>query len=251
MRIKDLTAQDTVNSSDAFAIDTGTVNRKVLWSTIKQLLFGSSVSVQGNVHLYNDSGGCGVYSHFNGSSAATAGIAETSNGTMTATGALRAGNFQTYGYEGSTYRTPTTSGSTDGMKVAYFYCNDGNTLGVRGQWGTTGNTWATKLFTASSSDKRLKKNIKLSKVNALEAIRKIKVRAFDWKSGGHWPVGMIADELETVDPLLVIGGGTDSEGNEVYKAVDTFYLEGYLVKAVQELAAENEALKKRLEKLEG
>ena len=79
--------------------------------------------------------------------------------------------------------------------------------------------------------------------NALETLNKIELRSFDWKdSGDHQKIGVIADELEKIDPHFVLkgtGGYIDSkDGKEQeinVKCVDTFYLDGYYTKAFQEL----------------
>ena len=95
----------------------------------------------------------------------------------------------------------------------------------------------------ASSDIRLKDNIKDSEVTAMDLIKKIKVRQFDWNDNSqngylmstHQDIGFIADELEELDERLSIGGGMDVDGEMNIKTVDTFYLLGYVVKAVQEI----------------
>ena len=100
----------------------------------------------------------------------------------------------------------------------------------------------------ASSDVRLKENIKNTTIEALPIINKIQMREFDWiepkEKYKHQPIGMIADEIENIDPYLTFGGGYTPEGTINVKAVDTFYLMGYLVKAIQELSAEVNMLKK-------
>ena len=110
----------------------------------------------------------------------------------------------------------------------------------------------------SSSDIRLKDNVKDSNINALEFINKIKIRQFDWKESGkgHQDIGFIADELEELDSNLSVGGGTDiseykNENGKCIKkeimnvkCVNTFYLQGYEVKAIQELSSKVDALEK-------
>ena len=55
------------------------------------------------------------------------------------------------------------------------------------------------------SDKKVKKNIKASKLNALEIIKKIKHKEYEWKNGNKEKVqvGYIAQELEKIDSNLV------------------------------------------------
>lgn len=88
------------------------------------------------------------------------------------------------------------------------------------------------------SDIRLKNNIKNCEIDsALNIINKIKLHSFDWiYSKEHQKIGFIADELEEIDPKLLLGGDTEEDGTVNYKSVDTFYLLGYLTKAVQELS---------------
>lgn len=55
------------------------------------------------------------------------------------------------------------------------------------------------------SDKKVKKNIKTSKLNALEVIKKINHKEYEWKNGKREKVqvGYIAQELEKIDNNLV------------------------------------------------
>lgn len=104
----------------------------------------------------------------------------------------------------------------------------------------------TTLFQKSSaSDIRLKSHIKSTSQTALPLINSIQLRDFTWKgSGKHQPIGFIADELEKLDPGLTYGGG------ETNKCVDSFYLQGYEVKAIQELSEENTHLREIILSLE-
>lgn len=110
---------------------------------------------------------------------------------------------------------------------------------------------STGTLAISSSDVRLKENIKPTKVNALDLIEKIDLHEFDWKPEGregspHWKIGMIADELEKLDKNLVFGGGENEDGSMNVKGIDTLCLLSYLVGAVQEQAKEIEELKQKL-----
>lgn len=99
-----------------------------------------------------------------------------------------------------------------------------------------------------SSDIRLKKNLGEVEVeDALSLIEKIKLHSFDWKSdGSHCKIGFIADELEQLDDRFSYGGGEDENGKPTYKSIDTLYMLGYTVKAIQELSEENKLLKKEI-----
>ena len=101
----------------------------------------------------------------------------------------------------------------------------------------------------NSSDIRLKKDIKDSNVNGLQLINKIQLREFVWKDSKEYQkIGFIADELEKIDPHLSIGKDPyDKDGNPIYKSVDTFYLQGFEVKAIQELSQQNNELRKEID----
>ena len=93
--------------------------------------------------------------------------------------------------------------------------------------------------TGTTSDIRLKDNINAVEVmDALSVINSIKLHSFDWKGNGeHQRIGFIADELEQLDPKFAVGGGMTEDGEINAKVVDTFYLIGYIVKALQEMSA--------------
>jgi uncharacterized repeat protein (TIGR02543 family) len=102
---------------------------------------------------------------------------------------------------------------------------------------TTNNYY---LQAAASSDVLLKDNIEESKFNALEVIDRIPIRQFDWKdSGKHWDVGMVAQEVEKIDENFIEYPRTYGENGqmEAPATINSFYLVGYLTKAVQELHA--------------
>ena len=111
-----------------------------------------------------------------------------------------------------------------------------------------GSAWNTYTITVASSDKRLKENVKDAEVaKAMDLVSQIKMRSFDWKDDKkHQKIGFIADELEELDPNLAVGGGEDENGNMNVKAVDTFYLLGYLVKALQEANDRIKVLERRI-----
>ncbi len=130
--------------------------------------------------------------------------------------------------------------------VVYTGCTDYTASDAFWAYSKDGNIYTNATVTAnvvSPSDKRLKKNIHDTEVqSALEVIELIPMRSFDWKkTDRHQKIGFIADELEQIDERMIQTGGNG------YKAVDSFYLVGYLTKAIQELSAEVTALKARLE----
>lgn len=111
--------------------------------------------------------------------------------------------------------------------------------------------------TGTTSDIRLKKDIQDTEIiDALSIINSIKVRSFNWKeTNEHQKIGFVADELEKIDPKLAYGGGYTEDGGINTKVVDNFYLQGYVIKAIQELSnqvsllvQENQLLKQKINK---
>ena len=124
-------------------------------------------------------------------------------------------------------------------------------LAVTGRWRANSGS-SVKNLIVSSSDIRLKQNIKESTVSGLELINKIPLYEFDWKEGSkaHQKLGFVADYLEKIDPNLSVGDkAQDEDGNPIYKSVNTFYLQGYEVKAIQELSKQNDELKEEIKLL--
>ena len=155
---------------------------------------------------------------------------------------------------GSTGRRVIITNATANTMIDEIYGTNGNAIGVKSQWG--GSSWVSKSVSTSSSDVRLKTNISDTKINGLELVNKIRVRQFDWidkeysDGEGFQKIGFVADELEELDDKLAIGGGYLEDGTMNVKSVDTFYLIGYLTKAIQELSDENKELKSRIDRLE-
>lgn len=178
----------------------------------------------------------------------------TFSGTSTFTGALKAGSFTFRDYSETdnnniVYRRPVASAGSDKARVAILQGTSNNKIVIKAQYNSTNFTNAT--FTASSSDIRLKEDIKDSSVNALSKIMKMQIREFNWKQTGmHQELGCVADELELIDPLLTVGGGYDDDGTMNIKSIDTLLLSEYAIKGIQELYKQYKKQQKRIEYLE-
>lgn len=178
----------------------------------------------------------------------------TFSGTSTFTGALKAGSFTFRDYSETdnnniVYRRPIASAGSDKTRVAVLQGTSNNKIVIKAQYNSTNFTNAT--FTASSSDIRLKEDIKDSSVKALSKIMQMQIREFNWKQTGvHQELGCIADELELIDPLLTVGGGYDNDGTMNIKSIDTLLLSEYAIKGIQELYRQNKQQQKRIEYLE-
>ena len=99
------------------------------------------------------------------------------------------------------------------------------------------------------SDRHLKENIVDCKHKALDYIQQFRFKEYDWRKQedrpqqAHTKIGLIAQEVQAVDPTLVYeNGGTLN--------LDNLRLTNIALKAIQELALENKTLTHRLENLE-
>lgn len=164
--------------------------------------------------------------------------------------------FKDYGVEDSgqdTRRRPVASVTNATNRVAHLSSSVESgkaALAISAQWGST-NYSLRKLYNDSASDVRLKKNFEDCEVNALDAVCKMPVCSFDWKENGvHQPLGLVADDLEKIDPLLALGGGYNEDGSINVKQIDRLLLTEYAIKAIQELSAKVDEQEKRIKELE-
>ena len=176
----------------------------------------------------------------------------TTSGTLSVSGdtglkgdAYVAGNFSFRDYKEeeantSTRRRPVSSASAVLNRVAYLSSatrSNKAALTVSAQWGSSNYTTNT-LYNDSASDIRLKENVLDCEINALDAVCKMPVCSFDWKETGvHQPLGLVADDIEKIDPLLALGGGENEDGSMNVKQIDRLLLTEYAIKAIQELSA--------------
>ena len=99
------------------------------------------------------------------------------------------------------------------------------------------------------SDRRLKENIVECKHKALDYIQQFQFKEYDWKKQedrprqAHTKIGLIAQEVQAVDPTLVYENGDTLN-------LDNLRLTNIALKAIQELALENQKITHRLENLE-
>ena len=93
----------------------------------------------------------------------------------------------------------------------------------------------------SSSDKRLKKNIKTVE-SALDKVIALRGVSFNWEEGGAKSIGLIAQESEKVIPEIVL---QDENG---YLGIKYNNLIGVLVEAIKEQQEQINTLKKLIEK---
>lgn len=91
----------------------------------------------------------------------------------------------------------------------------------------------------NQSDVRLKNNIESTDICGLDIINALECKKFDWiESGEHQKIGLIAQQVEEVEPTLV-----DINTVDGHYSLKTVELVPYLIKAVQELSAQVKELK--------
>lgn len=100
------------------------------------------------------------------------------------------------------------------------------------------------------SDYRLKED--LQDYNALDIINQLKTYDFKWKESGVRDYGVIAHEMQEILPNYVTRekDAINKDGSIQAQSVDYSKIVPILVKAIQELKAENDLLKSRIETLE-
>lgn len=95
------------------------------------------------------------------------------------------------------------------------------------------------------SDRRLKENIVDCKHKALDYIRQFQFKEYDWKKQedrpqqAHTKIGLIAQEVQAVDPTLVYENGDTLN-------LDNLRLTNIALKAIQELSQRIETLERKL-----
>lgn len=92
------------------------------------------------------------------------------------------------------------------------------------------------------SDRRLKRDIVDTDVNAIDRINQLRMVAFDFiKTGKHEEIGLIAQEVEAILPSAV---SKNPEKEDDYLHIDYVAIVPYLIKAIQELNQKIEKLEK-------
>ena len=150
----------------------------------------------------------------------------------------------------------TGKGSIDGSSTATIgYWNSSVSLDFGGSGNDIYYSYNGKAYSlwtcvnAHFSDRRLKENIVECKHKALDYIQQFQFKEYDWKKQedrpqqAHTKIGLIAQEVQKVDPTLVYENGDTLN-------LDNLRLTNIALKAIQELALENQKLTHRLENLE-
>ena len=108
-------------------------------------------------------------------------------------------------------------------------------------WNQVGDG-SVKYHIDMASDKRLKENIVDSNIVALDKIKQLKMKSFDFISTGkHEEVGLIAQEVEAVLPSVI---SKNPEKADDYLHIDYVAIVPYLIKSIQELNQKIEEMEK-------
>ena len=143
-------------------------------------------------------------------------------------------------------KTTATIGFWDSNNVSLDFGGPGNDIYYTYN-GTAYSLWA--IIKQTFSDRRLKENIVDCKHKALDYIQQFQFKEYDWKKQddrsrqAHTKIGLIAQEVQAVDPTLVYENGDTLN-------LDNLRLTSIALKAIQELDLENRKLTQRLENLE-
>ena len=143
-------------------------------------------------------------------------------------------------------KTTGTIGLWNSDNVSLSFGGSGNDI-YYSYNGTAYSLWS--VVNQHFSDRRLKENIVECKHKALDYIKQFQFKEYDWKKQddrprqAHTKIGLIAQEVQAVDSTLVYKNGDTLN-------LDNLRLTNIALKAIQELALENQKLTHRLENLE-
>ena len=134
----------------------------------------------------------------------------------------------------------------------HIYTHDQDIYGQGAGSSTTKVMWWSQINRVKSaiSDKRLKTNVKPTKVKAVDLLNKIEIVEFNWKKDNKFEkIGAIAQQVQSVEESLVVYDMDDKQTYNDYLRINYYDTIPYLIKAVQELSEENNKLKNKLEEL--
>ena len=143
-------------------------------------------------------------------------------------------------------QTTATIGLWNSENVSLDFGGSGNDI-YYSYNGTAYSLWS--VVKQHFSDRRLKENIVDCNHKALDYIQQLQFKEYDWKKQedrpqqAHTKIGLIAQEVQEIDPTLVYENGDTLN-------LDNLRLTNIALKAIQELALENKTLTHRLENLE-
>lgn len=134
----------------------------------------------------------------------------------------------------------------------HIYTHDQDIYGQGAGSSTTKVMWWSQINRVKSaiSDKRLKTNVKPTKVKAVDLLNKIEIVEFNWKKDNKFEkIGAIAQQVQSVEASLVVHDMDDKQTYNDYLRINYYDTIPYLIKAVQELSQQNNELKNKLEEI--
>ena len=151
-----------------------------------------------------------------------------------------AASFHNDGNNADRYGIRVLAGTDNGSGVNYHYSAMDGDGDLEGALRVSSGTFA--LY--DNSDRRLKDNIRDTKINGTDIVNSMKVRDFEWKKSGLTETaGFVAQELkESFEPASPDSEDDLYEGKPKMMAVSRDRLVPVLVKAFQELSAQVTAL---------
>lgn len=105
------------------------------------------------------------------------------------------------------------------------------------------------LYFNATSDRRAKTNLNPLIINGLDLVKKVQLYTFNYKEGNIPSIGIIAQEVQDIDinGFKLVDNESATGTNMDYMSIHESKLVYILWKAVQELSAEVEDLKKKLQ----
>ena len=147
------------------------------------------------------------------------------------------------------YRDASTSIGLWNKDISLLFDNTDNDIYY--SWKSKYSLWnIIKQHYNTTSDVRLKKDIKKCDYKALDLIDDFNFKSFNWEyheEFGQKPyteIGLIAQDVEKINKNFVAMAGE-------YKTLNQFNLLTYSLKAIQELSTQNKELQNKISKLEG
>ena len=173
-------------------------------------------------------------------------VASTNSYLMTVNGYIKTTGINNLRF--TNYTDNSTSIGLWNQNVSLLFDNTDNDIFY--QWKGRYSLWGIiKNYYNTTSDARLKKDIKKCDYKALDLIDDFNFKSFNWKyheEFGQKPfteIGLIAQDVEKINKNFIAMAGE-------YKTLNQFNLLTYSLKAIQELSIENKELKQRIIKLE-
>lgn len=172
-------------------------------------------------------------------------VASTNSYLMTVNGYIKTTGINNLRF--TNYTDNSTSIGLWNQNVSLLFDNTDNDIFY--QWQGRYSLWGIiKNYYNTTSDARLKKDIKKCGYKALDLIDDFKFKSFNWKyheEFGQKPfteIGLIAQDVEKINKNFVTMAGE-------YKTLNQFNLLTYSLKAIQELSQENTNLKSQLKEM--